>query len=184
MKSQLKLSPEVYSCASAAGYTATTGDESADGHIEFSAGLGETRNRVRVDPDGMVVVNVSERLEPEYMVFAAPAITTIERYLLMTFGSTIRFRKKMPRIRIPVAKDHLAEGYDLAPVPLRGDDRLALIRTGGETVAWSRSDPTIATIVLVELSYHMTGSYDDIAASYLSTSGAPLYGQFTNQRAN
>ncbi len=178
MSSLLILAREVSECAMAAGYEITPADQTTDGRAVFTGGLGETSFLVGIEPDGIVTVNESDRLQPEYMVFAAPALSTVERYLLMTFGSTTRFRRKLPRIRIPVDKDHVALGFDLATKPFRDGERLALISTEGKPIAWGRNDPIIATVVLTELSYHMTGSMHDIAESYFSSSGSPLFHPF------
>jgi hypothetical protein len=177
------LAAEVFECAIAAGHEVNTSHQTKDGRIVFTAGLGETSFFVGNGPDDTVVVSESDRLQPEYMVFAAPAVSTVDRYLLMTLGSTVRFRQKLPRIRFPVDSDHVAPGFDLMLKPFHGDERLTLVNSGGEAVAWGRSDPIIATVVLVELSHHMAGSISDIAASYLNPSGSPLFDHFVQNKA-
>lgn len=181
MKDLPTLAPEVADCAAAAGFEITAVDQTEDGRVVFTTGLGETRILVGIDPDGLAVVTESDRLGPEYVVLAAPAVRTVEKYLLATFGATIRFRRKLPRIRIPVDREHVAAGFHFASRPFRGEERLALIAADDEPIAWSRSDPIIATVVLVELSYQMTGSSEEIAASYLNSSGSPLFDRFVQK---
>lgn len=153
-------------------------DQTDDGLVEFSAGLGETRFIIGLDPDGTVVVNESDRLEAEYPIFVAPAVDTVERFLLMTFGATTRFRRSLRRIRFPADGDGVAPGFTLATRPFRGEKKFALVTTDGQTVAWSRNDRIIATVVLVELSYHMRASIAEIAASYIDPAGLPLFESF------
>lgn len=174
------LAPEVVQCAIAAEFDVSAPDRNGDGRAVFTANLGETTFLVGLETDDIVVVSESDRLQPDYLVFAAPSASTVERYLLMTFGSTFRFRRRFPRIRIPVARDQVASGFDVANRSFRGDERLALIGTDGQPVAWSRSDPYIATVALVELSHHMMGSVNDIAASYLNPSASPLFDHFVH----
>lgn len=176
MKPSLTVSEEIVSWAEMAGYGIKQGTETDDGRVMFTAGLGEIRKFVDREVDGWITVKDSDRLGPEYTVFAAFHTEVIERYFLDVCGRTIRSERKLPRLRIPMTSDRIAEGFVLAPKGFRGEERLALQASdGGGVIAFSRRDPIIATFDLVRLSYLLRASTEDIKASFLNTSGSPLF---------
>ncbi|WP_082686741.1 Imm61 family immunity protein [Mycobacterium sp. IS-3022] len=177
MTSKLVLAQEVIDSAIDAEFDVRTADLSSDGRVTFTSGLGETRIMVGSEADGTLAVNQSDRLQPEYTVLRAPALATVERYLLLNFGPTARSRKRLPRVRIPADPDRTAPGFELSSTP---DDerRLALVTGEGELVAETERDPVVGTIFLVNLSYLMAASIVDIVASYRSPSGIPLFENF------
>lgn len=181
MSDRLEFDPIVLATAADANYVVNHHEISNDGCTEFSAGLGEIRYLISTEND-IVEVFYSERLEPGYLVLAAPSLQTVSRYLLKVFGSSIRQRRKLPRIRFPADAGHLASGFQLEEGIFNGEQRLALVSDGASIVAWSTTDPTFATITLATLSHHMTGSLDEIRSSYLAPSGAPLFTRYVLHR--
>jgi hypothetical protein len=177
----LEFDPIVLASAADANYVINYHEISNDGCTEFSAGLGEIRYSISTEND-VAEICYSERLEPGYLVLAAPSLGTVSRYLLKVFGSSIRQRRKLPRIRVPADADRLASGFQLEEGVFNGEQRLALTSDGSSVVAWSTTDPTFATITLATLSHHMTGSPDEIRSSYLAPSGAPLFARYVLQR--
>lgn len=109
-------------------------------------------------------------------MFAALHTEVIDKYLLDVCGRTIRSERKLPRLRIPMTSDGIAEGFILAPKDFRGEERLALQASGGGgVIAFSRRDPIIATFDLVRLSYLVRASIENTKASFLDVSGSPPF---------
>jgi hypothetical protein len=175
MTQVLSVSEAIVEWAEIAGFKTKQGTETADGRVEFTAGLGEYRKLVGIEGDSWIIVNDSDRLGPEYVVFAASELEATERYLLDTFGRTIRSRRKLPRIPLPMTAEGVADGFELEPRDLRGEERLALVDSDARVVAFSRGDPTIAVFELVRLSHLMSASVEDIKASFLDPNGSPLF---------
>src|SRR5581483_7273543 len=143
----------------------------------WSAG-GEVRHFVGISDTGWFNVTDSDRLGPEYLVFAAPSMATVESYFFGRFGGYIRSRQRLPRVRIPFELEEISAGFTIQARNFEEGPRLTLIAPDGSEVAASSGDKFSGTADLVELSRYLTATDEDIMSSYLSPDGRPLFQPF------
>lgn len=146
--------------------------EDQSGAAVFSSDPGaEIRMYVRQGHDGYVLT-WAERRSAEQFELSAPALETIERYLLGQFGSNFRSLNGLPRLRIPTKPATIANGFGLSGIDDRG--RCALINQRSDVVAVAGGDIT-AYSTLVKLSHLLSSPVDEITASYRDPDGRPLF---------
>jgi hypothetical protein len=175
MKNSIEITARLTEWAELAGYGFTSGSVTDDGRAMFWSPGGEVRHFVGADSPGWFIVTDSDRLGPEYLMFLAPSMATIEAYFFGKFGGYIRSRKKLPRVHVPFTMDEIHAGFTIESRDFDGVNRFTLIGSDGSKIAASRGDKFSATADLVELSHYQTVSTDDIVASYLDPLGKPLF---------
>jgi Immunity protein 61 len=169
----IEIPPQLEEWAALAGYSLTP--ETDDGRAMFWSAGGEVRHFIGTNDSGWFTVNDSDRLGPEYLVFLAPSMATIEIYFFGKFGGYIRGRKNLPRVHIPFEPEEISPGFTIQSRKFDGVDRLTLIASDGSEVAASSGDKFSGTAELVELSCYLSVTVDDIMASYQSPDGRPLF---------
>jgi hypothetical protein len=175
MRQPIEISLELQQWAEVAGYSLTPGSHTDDGRALFWSSGGEVRHFIGIDNSGWFKVTDSDRLGPEYLVFAAPSIATVERYFFGKFGGYIRSRKKLPRVHVPFVLEELSAGFTIQSRVFEGVERFVLVASDGSEVALSTGDKFSGTADLVEMSYYLTAATADIMASYLEPDGKPLF---------
>lgn len=161
-----------------AGYTLTHASYAHDGRALFWSAGGEVRLFVQLRDDGWYVITRSERLGEEYFSFAAPLMSTLERYLFGKFGRSIRSDRGLPLVPMPTSLDEVSSGFFIEARFFDGVERLTLISHDGydgTVAAICGGGKLIATAALAELSLYLTTPVNDIMASFLAADGKPLF---------
>jgi hypothetical protein len=165
--SGIPISDELTQWAARAGYALTPVDHSGAALFWTDPG-GEIRLYIRGDPTSGYSVTSAERSRSEQFGLHVASLAVAERYLFDVFGSSIRSRKRLPRITI----EHIsADGYALGDADDDGYRRL--IGPGG-VVATARGRIQ-AKSTLTLLSQLVDASVPDIEASYGDPDGRPLF---------
>jgi hypothetical protein len=175
MRYPIEIPPQLAEWAVLAGYSLTPGSVTEDGRAMFWSAGGEVRHFIGANNTGWFDVTDSDRLGPEYLVFAAPSMATIESYFFGKFGGYVRSRKKLPRVHVPFKLEEISPGFTIQTRNFDGVERFTLIASDGSDLAVSTGDKFSGTADLVELSHYLTVTADDIMASYLSPDGRPLF---------
>jgi Immunity protein 61 len=175
MTDPIEISPRLEEWGRLAGYALTPGSRTDDGRAVFWASLGEVRLLIGRDATGWFVITDSDRMGPEHFILAAPTIDTIERYFFGRFCQSIRSRRELPRVRLPISEEEISPHFSLDSRYFDGVQRLALIASDGSTVAISSADRLTGTAELVKLSLYLTATIDEIVASGLDPDGKPLF---------
>jgi hypothetical protein len=171
----VEISLQLEEWAALAGYSLTPGSDTKDGRALFWSAGGEVRHFIGIDDRGWFSVTDSDRLGPEYSVFAASSMATIEKYFFGKFGGYIRSRKKLPRVHVPFSLDEISAGFFIEARKYDGSERFVLVGSDGSEAAESCGDKFSGTAELVELSVYLPATADQIIASYLSPDGKPLF---------
>lgn len=175
MTKSIDISPRLEQWATLADYTLTPGTSTDDGRAMFWSPGGEVRYFVGANDDNWFVVTDSDRLGAEHYLFAACSMDIVEKYFFGKFGEFARSKRDLPRIHIPIAKEEIAAGFTIDYRPFEQVDRLALIDSDGNALAFSSSDMLFGTMELVALSIYLTATVDDITAAFLNPDGSPLF---------
>lgn len=175
MSYQIEIPAQLVEWAELAGYKLTPGSVTEDERAMFWSAGGEVRHFIGITDTGWFEVTDSDRLGPEYLVFMAPSMATIERYFFGRFGGYIRSGRKLPRLHVPFLLEEIADGFTIQTCIFNGTARLTLIASDGSQVAASRGDKFLGTGDLVELSHYLAVTTDDIVGSYLNPDGKPLF---------
>jgi hypothetical protein len=173
--SPIEVPPQLTEWAALAGYSLTPGSDTEDGRAMFWSAGGEVRHFIGTNDAGWFTVTDSDRLGPEYLVFLAPSMATIESYFFGKFGGYIRSRKKLPRVHVPFTLEEISTGFTIQSRNFDGVERFTLIASDGSEVAASSGDKFSGTADLVELSHYLTVTTEDIVTSYLDPEGNPLF---------
>lgn len=171
----MEISSQLEEWAALAGYSLTPGSSTRDGRALFWSAGGEVRHFIGTDNQGWFSVTDSDRLGPEYSVFAAASMVTIEKYFFGKFGGYIRSRNELPRVHVPYLLEEISAGFSVQARRSDGVGRFALIGPDGSEVAVSYGDEFSGTAELVELSVYLSATADQIIESYLSPDGTPLF---------
>jgi len=162
------ISDELISWAQKAGYASTLDGNSV---IFWSYPGGEIRLRVSVGSNSVYELWRTDRGGAEQEILSAPSIAPVDRYLWRYFGTEIRGRAKLSRLRFPVEADAVASGYkiDIA------DDDVAHLRDSLNEIVATGFGGSAGVMALVPLSYLLAARPDEVAAAFESSSGEPLF---------
>ncbi|WP_084293473.1 TNT antitoxin family protein [Mycobacterium gastri] len=175
MNAHIEIPARLAEWGNIAGYTLTPGSRSEDGRAIFWASLGEIRLFIGWNDRGWFVVTDSDRMGPEHFILAAPSMDTIEKYFFGRFCPTIRRKRELPRLKIPVLKEQLPSNFRIDIRDFEGVERLTLVANDGSVVAVSSSDPVTGTAELAKLSFFLAAPIDEIVASCFDPYGKPLF---------
>jgi hypothetical protein len=164
---QVEISNELTGLAALAGYAFTPAGTS-DSAIFWTNPGGEIRFYVRSDGEESFTLSVAERSLPEQFELYGTSLRTIERYLLGVFGTSMRAKRGLPRLKFASKEEQLALGYSLDEVDADGYIRL---RNSKGLVAKSRGRTSVAA--LVKLSHLLSGSVQDLVAAFQDPAGGP-----------
>ena len=117
----------------------------------------------------------AERGDPESFLVSAVNITDIERYLMNSWESTIRYRRSLPYISsdpLPLQACDIAPGYSLREVE---PGKAAIVSSDGTVRVIIRGDTTSTAFIPVWFSYILDASLKDLRASFLDPDGLPLF---------
>lgn len=170
-QSSPELSQSLVEWARAAGY-ALTADSQTGAAILWSDPGGETRHYVRRRFDGVFVLTSSQRASQEFFELGAPTVEILERHLFDLFGSSIRYRKGLPFLRLPTDPGSVAAGFRVSDKDPDGFS--TLVDRDARVVAFCHGGST-GTSRLVELSHLLSHPLADIIASYEHPDGRPLF---------
>jgi len=129
--------------------------------------------------DGWITVSSSSRGGDAAPVFRTPSVDVLERFLANEAGPVARFLAGIPgSVRVPFRLDEIAPG---ATLRILSDGELGgfeELRIGDAVIGEFGFGPRgpLAHASSVRASHYATGSVADIAASYLSADGKPLFG--------
>jgi hypothetical protein len=168
VRDNVEFSDDLQAWLRLAGLNVTQGSQTHDGRPVFWTNLGESRYFIDVI-DGWFVISCSDRMGPETYEFSAASMAVIEKYLFGTYGSSVRDRRGLPRVRVPFQRDELREEYGIDKQIFAGRERHTLIDRTGRVVAIAGVED------LVELSHYLDVSVDVIKSSYLAPDGTPLF---------
>ena len=175
MTDHIDVSPELKRWAELAGYSVNPGSRTADGRAVFWASLGEIRLLIGRNPDGWFVITDSDRMEAEQFVLAAPSMTTIEKYLFGRFCLSIRSKRGLPRVRVPITADESVLHFRIATQKFEGIERFTLIASDGSTTAVGSADRATGTAELKKLALYLIATIDEIEASAVDPDGKPIF---------
>jgi hypothetical protein len=167
----LRISAELAEWAGQAGFSVTAEDAGASACF-WNAG-GEERYYLRRDPedsDWIVVTNIS-RSSDEQFVFAAQGLQATERYFWGFFGTAIRSRSGLPRLRVPVRAEEVADGY---AIDGRLDGHTHLTDPNHLTIMRARDDVSDVAL-LVKTSHWLAAKLPELTETYLDPAGRPLF---------
>lgn len=170
-QSSPELSQDLVEWARAAGY-ALTADSQSGAAILWSDPGGETRFYVRRRFDGVFVLTSSQRASREYFQLGAPTLDTLERHLVKVFGSSIRYRKRLPFLRLPAGAGSLAAGFLISDK--NPDGFCTLVDGDARVVAFGHGGST-GVSRLKMLSHLVSNPLPDLIASYEDPQGRPLF---------
>jgi len=162
------FSTELQNWIRLAGLDMIQGSQTADGRTVIWNKGGEIRYFVDF-VDGYYVITSSDRMDAEKFHLGAVTMAVLERYLYGHFGNSVRRFHGLQRMRKPLSRDELQQGYTIGKVVFGARERDALIASSGTAVAIAADD------WLVELSHYLEVTIDTIKNSFLDPEGKPLF---------
>jgi hypothetical protein len=158
-----------------AGYSLTPASRAHDRRALFWSAGGEVRLFVASRDDGWFEITRSDRLGEEHFKFAATSMSIIEKYLFGNFGQSIRSNRHLPPLPMPKSTDEASAGFSIEKRQFDGVDRWTLVSPDGSVAGVIGGGKLIATGSLVELSWYLSATTNDIMASCLDPAGRPLF---------
>ncbi|MCX2712228.1 Imm61 family immunity protein [Mycolicibacterium sp. J2] len=157
--------------AELAGYSKSVDDKGS--RVCWWNSGGEERYYVQLDDsrEGWVRVTNASRSGPEEFVFEAADSEIAARYFWGFFGTTMRSRSALPRLRVPVRADNAAEGYAVQQTTERSSQ---LVDPSGRVIMTARGDVSDIAL-LVKTSHWLRASIPEIVQTYTSPDGLPLF---------
>ncbi|MGD1171311.1 TNT antitoxin family protein [Mycobacterium seoulense] len=174
MTDSIEISTRLEQWAEVAGYTLTPGHRTDDGRAVLWAAAGEIRLLIG-NSSGWFVITDSDRMGAEHFILAAPAMSTIEKYLFGRFCLHIRSARRLPHVGLPISEDGWRSDYSIQIRDFQGAQHFALIAADGSTVAVSSADRVTAAAELRKLALFLTATIDQIEASAVDPDGKPLF---------
>ncbi|OPX10072.1 Imm61 family immunity protein [Mycobacterium sp. AT1] len=150
-----------------AGYGFTPAG-SSDAAIFWTNPGGEIRFYIRSDGEDSFTLSVAERSLPEQFELYATSLRTIERYLFGVFGASVRAKRGLARLKFAAGEEQLAPGYSIDEPDADG---YVSLRNSEDLVAKARG--RIGVAVLVKLSHLLSGSVQDLLATFEGPAGSP-----------
>lgn len=165
------VSAELAHWAMKAGFSQSTGDE--DGSLCFYNDGGEERYYLRWSQSeaGRILVTNASRSSDEEFVFSAQRLEVAERYFWGFFGTAIRSRTGLARLRVPVRSDAVATGYRIDTTNSGHTD---LVDRDGTRIMTAGNDVSDIAL-LVKTSHWLSATIPALTASYLDPAGKPLF---------
>ncbi len=159
------LADELTSFAARAGYTPNR--EGAHSLTLANTG-GEIRYTVSPYQGGYLLSSAERAEEPEGLMWAAE-LRYVEVMLARLLAVALRSREGMGPVRLPFGWEEAADGFEAIDF---GDGWTGLAR-GGSPLALKVADRNPLHPV-IQLSYLLVGSFDEVLVSLSSVDGAPL----------
>lgn len=165
----MELSAELVDWARIERFTYVNGGDA----LQLYSPGGETRYYIRHARKGEkgFTVTQADRGGSEEFIFTAASLAVVEKYFWVKFGFGIRMSRRMPRLVFPRKSDEIAPGYELRSVQ---PDMIDLLGAGMEVLA-TTYDELGGRSLLVELSYVIGYSPEQLRASYLDPNGRPIF---------
>jgi hypothetical protein len=167
--SVIALPDKLIEWARRAGFATTTENDST---VFWSDPGGEIRLRVGKSGAEFCVWR-ADRAANEALVLSAPMFETVETYLWRFFGTSIRSKARLTRLRVPTEADDVAAGYT---IDIDDDGGVQLSNSQRNLVAKAFGG-SAGVMTLVPLSYLLGERVDDIKGSFESPTGEPLLSQ-------
>jgi len=158
------LTDKLISLAARAGYTPNRDDA---GSLTLANTGGEIRYTVSPHQGGYFLSSAERAEEPESLMWAAE-LRYVEVMLARLLAVALRSREGMGPVRLPFGWEEAADGFEAND---SGDGWTGLAR-GGSPLALKVADRNPLHPV-IQLSYLLVGSFDEVLVSLSSADGAP-----------
>jgi hypothetical protein len=170
MMSEYRASRELMNWAEQAGFVFEPAGEN-QAALFYNLG-GEDRLYIRVveDFDGYRVTSASRGGDEQFQ-FDAYEPRVAEAYFWMFFGPSVRSKLDLPRLRYPVKRTDVANGYNVDG-PTEG--RLFLL-DASNTRLMATYDDVSDLAHLVKTSHGIAASAAEIVESFMDVSGRPMF---------
>lgn len=159
------LADELTSFAARAGYTL---NREGTHSLTLANTGGEIRHTVSPYQGGYLLSSAERAEEPEGLMWAAE-LRYLEVMLARLLAVALRSREGMGPVRLPLGWEEAADGFEAIDF---GDGWTGLAR-GGSPLALKVADRNPLHPV-IQLSYLLVGSFDEVLVSLSSADGAPL----------
>jgi len=116
-----------------------------------------------------------ERADPESFLISAADMADIEKFLVKSWGNSIRNAKSLPDIRsnpLPLRASDIAPGYCLRDAGL---GKVAIASSNGTVRVTMIGGMTSSAFIPVWFSWILDASLEELCASYLDPDGLPLF---------